>query len=200
MSVFRFSQFYDNITLLEQPVRKFFRAGCFLFHSQFPLQGFFFEGFKSNQHFFQTVSGKARSFLCLIDFLSPVLALVFVKQIIIVFSGSFIKLTLVLKELLFAALITAQLISLVFGKKYFPADFAFPEIQPPIVQAVQIIDYQRIQGRISSNTLHFPFAVWIPEVKPGIFLWQRTMNMRENIQSFGLPCILVKVKGWIAHK
>ena len=93
------------------------------------------------------------------------------------------------------ALITAQLISLVFGKKYFPADFAFPEIQPPIVQAVQIIDYQRIQGRISSNTLHFPFAVWIPEVKPGIFLWQRTMNIRENIQSFGLPVSSSKSRG-----
>lgn len=117
--------------MLEQPVRKFFRAGCFLFYSLFALQGFLFEGFKSSQHFFQTVRRKTRSFLCLIDFVSPVLALVFVEQIIIVFSGSFIKLTLVLKGLLFTALITAQLISLAFGKKYFPADFAFPEIQPP---------------------------------------------------------------------
>ena len=171
-----------------------------MFYSLLPLQGILFEGFKSSQHFFQTVSRKARSFLCLIDFVSPVLALVFVEQIIIVFSGSFIKLTLVLERLLFATLITAQLISLVFGKKYFPADFAFPEIQPPIVQAVQIIDYQRIQGRISSNTFHFPFAVWIPEVKPGIFWRHRTINMRGNIHSFWIPCILVKVKGWIAHK
>ena len=159
MSVFQFSQFHNDIALLEQLVRKFLRAGCFLFHSLFPLQDFFFEGFKSSQHFFQTVSRKARSFLCLIDFVSPVLALVFVEQIIIVFFGSFIKLTLVLERLLFTALITAQLISLAFGKKYFPTDFAFPEIQPPIVQAVQIIDHQRIQGRIGSNTLHFPFAV-----------------------------------------
>ena len=36
---------HNNITLQEQPVRKFLRAGCFLFHSLFPLQGFFFEGF-----------------------------------------------------------------------------------------------------------------------------------------------------------
>ena len=101
------------------------RTGCFLFHSLFPLQCFFFEGFKSSQHFFQTVSRKVRGFLCLIDFISPVLALVFVEQIIIVCSGSFIKLTLVLEELLFAALITVKLILLAFCKKYFSSDFAF---------------------------------------------------------------------------
>ena len=128
------------------------------FHSLFPLQGFLFEGFKSSQHFFQTLRRK-KSFLCLIDFVSPVLALIFVEQIIIVFPGSLIKLTLVLEGLFFTTLITAKLISLAFGKKYFPTDFAFPEIQPPIVQTVQIIDHQWIQGRIGSNTLHFPFAV-----------------------------------------
>ena len=85
-------------------------------------------------------------FLCLIDFVSPVLSLVFVEQIIIVFSGSFIKLTLALEGLFFAALIAAQLISLAFGKKYFSTDFAFSEIKPPIIQAIQIIDHQRIQG------------------------------------------------------
>ena len=77
-----------------------------------------------------TLSRKAGGFLCLIDFVSPVLALVFVEQIIIVFSGSFIKLTFVLERLLFTTLITAKLISLAFGKEYFPADFAFPEIKP----------------------------------------------------------------------
>ena len=146
MSVFLFSQFYNDIALLEQPVRKFLWTGCFLFHSLFPQQGFFFEGFKSSQHFFQTVGRKAGVFFCLIDFVSPVLALVFVEQIIIVFSGSFIKLTLVLERLLFTTLITAKLISLAFGKEYFPAKFAFPEIKSPIAQAVQLIDNQRIQG------------------------------------------------------
>ena len=133
MSVSLFSQFHNDIALSEQPVRKFLRAGCFLFHSLFPLQGFFFEGFKSSQHFFQTLRRKSRSFLCLIDFVSPVLTLIFVKQIIIVFSGSFIKLTLVLERLLFTTLITAQLIPLALGKEYFPADYAFPKIKPPIV-------------------------------------------------------------------
>ncbi len=56
-----------------------------MFYSLLPLQGILFEGFKSSQHFFQTVSRKARSFLCLIDFVSPVLALVFVEQVIICF-------------------------------------------------------------------------------------------------------------------
>src|SRR5699024_2248991 len=116
------------------------------------------------------------------------------------FSGSFIKLTLVLERLLFTTPITAKLISLAFGKEYFPADFAFPEIKPPIVQAVQIIDNQRIQGRIGRNTFHISIAVWIPEVKPSIFLRHRTINMRGNIQRFGLSCIFIKVKGWIPHK
>ena len=158
-----------------------FGLAVFFFTACFRCKASFFEGFKSSQHFFQTLRRKIRSFLCLIDFVSPVLALIFVEQIIIVFPGSLIKLTFVLERLLFTTLITAQLISLAFGKKYFPTDFAFPEIQPPIVQTVQIIDHQWIQGRIGSNTLHFPFAVWIPEVKPGIFLRHRAINMCGNI-------------------
>ena len=146
MSVFRFSQFHNNIALPEKPARKILWAGFFLFHSLFPLQGFFFEGFKSSQHVFQTVNRKAGCFLCLIDFISPVLALVLVEQVIIVFSGSFIKLTLVLEGLFFTALITAKLIPLALGKEYFPADLAFSEIESPIVQTVQIINDQRIQG------------------------------------------------------
>ena len=92
------------------------------------------------------VNRKAGCFLCLIDFISPVLALVLVEQVIIVFSGSFIKLTLVLEGLFFTALITAKLIPLALGKEYFPADLAFSEIESPIVQTVQIINDQRIQG------------------------------------------------------
>ena len=141
MSVSLFSQFHNDIALSEQPVRKFLRAGCFLFHSLFPLQGFFFEGFKSSQQVFQTVNRKAGCFLCLIDFVSPVLALVFVEKIIIVFSGSFIKLMLVLERLLFTTLITAKLIQLALGKENFTANLEFSEIASPIVQTDQIIKY-----------------------------------------------------------
>lgn len=113
------------------------------------MQCFFFEGFKSSQHFFQTVSRKSGYFLCLIDFVLPVLALIFVEQIIIVFSGSFIKLTLVLEELLFAALITAKLILLAFYKEYFPTDFAFSEIQSPIIN-VKIKIHKNYQIKVHS--------------------------------------------------
>ena len=61
-----FSQFHNDIALLEQPVRKFLRAGCFLFHSLFPLQGFFFEGIKSSQHFLQMLGRKAGGFFALL--------------------------------------------------------------------------------------------------------------------------------------
>ena len=149
MSVFRFSQFYNNIALPEQPVRKFLWAGCFLFHSLFPLQSFFFEGFKSSQNFFQTVRRKTRSFLCLIDFVSPVLALVFVEQVVAVFPCPLVKLPLVLQRLLLPALIAAQLIPLALSKEDAPADLALLEAQPPVVEPVQVIGNQRIKGSIA---------------------------------------------------
>ena len=100
-------------------------------NSLFPLQGFFSEGFKSSLHFFQTVSGESGCFLRLIDFIPPVLAFVLITQVIIVFPGSFIKFTLVLERLFFAAFIAAKLIPLAFGKEYFPTDFTFSEIESP---------------------------------------------------------------------
>ena len=48
--------------------------------------------------------------LCLfgfIDFITPILAFIFIKQIIVIFSGSFIKFPFILKCLCFTALITA---------------------------------------------------------------------------------------------
>lgn len=49
MSVFR--QIQNDIALLQEPARKFFRAGFFRFDRPFPLQGFLFERFKGCLHF-----------------------------------------------------------------------------------------------------------------------------------------------------
>lgn len=160
------SQRNNNITLLIQPVRKLFRAGCFFFDSLFPLQRFFLERFKRCQHFFQTVRRKAGCFLCLVDLVAPVLALVFVEQIIVVFSCPLVKLPLILKRLLLLALIAAQLVPLACCKENTPADFAFSEAQPPVIQAIQIVGYQRIKRGIGGNTFCCAPVVWIPEVKP----------------------------------
>lgn len=75
LSVFR--QIQNYIALLQEPARKFFRAGFLRFDRPFPLQGFPFERFKGCLHFFQPVSRKVRIFLCLIDDIVPVLAFVF---------------------------------------------------------------------------------------------------------------------------
>ena len=60
-------------------VRKFFRAGCSCFYSLFSLQCFFLEVSKGSLYFFQTVSWKAVGILCPVDFVAPVLALIFIK-------------------------------------------------------------------------------------------------------------------------
>lgn len=152
-----------------QPIRKFFRVGCSFFHSLFPLQRFFLERFKSGQHFFQPVIGEARCFLRLIDLIAPVLALIFIEQIIVIFPCPLVKLSLVLERLLLPALVAAQLILLAFRKEDTPADFTFSEAQPPIVQPGQIISYQRIEGRIGADALRHALIVREPEIKPGIF-------------------------------
>ena len=149
-----------------QPVRKFFRAGCFFFYSPFSLQCFFLERFKSGQHFFQPVSREARCPLCFVDLVAPVLALIFVEQIVVVFSCPLVKLPLVLKRLLLSALVAAQFVSLAFCEEDTSADFTLSEAQPPIVQSVQVIGYQRIERGISGDTFCCTPVVWIPKVKP----------------------------------
>ena len=142
-------QFYNNTTLLIQPVRKFFRAGCSFFYSPFSLQRFFLERFKSGQHFFQPVSREARCPFCLVDLVAPVLALVFVEQVVAVFPCPLVKLPLVLQRLLLPALIAAQLIPLALSKEDAPADLALLEAQPPVVEPVQVIGNKRIKGSIA---------------------------------------------------
>ena len=105
LSVFR--QIQNDIALLQEPARKFFRAGFFRFDRPFPLQGFLFERFKGCLHFFQPVSREVRIFLCLIDDIAPVLAFVFINKIIFVIFGPFIKLPLVFERLCFPAFLTA---------------------------------------------------------------------------------------------
>lgn len=161
-----FSQPHNNITLLIQPVRKFFRAGCSFFYILFSLQRFFLKRFKSSQHFFQPVSREACCPLCFVDLVAPVLALVFVEQIVVVFSCPLVKLPFVLKRLLLSALIAAQFISLAFCEEDAPTDFAFSEAQPPIIQSVQVIGYQRIERGIGGDTFCCTPVVWIPKVKP----------------------------------
>ena len=45
-------------------------------------------------------------------------------------------------------------------------DFAFSEAQPPIIQPVQIVDYQRIERGIGRDTFCRTPVVRIPKVKP----------------------------------
>ena len=126
-----FSQPHNYITLQIQPVRKFFRAGCSCFYSLFSLQGFFLKVGKGNLYFFQTVSRKACGIFYPVYFVAPVLAFIFIKQVIVIFSCPLVKFPLVLKRLCFSAFVTAQLIPLALCQKIFPADLALPEAKPP---------------------------------------------------------------------
>ena len=74
-------QLNNYITLLIQPVRKFFRAGCSCFYSLFSLQGFFLKVGKGSLYFFQTVSRKACGIFYPVYFVAPVLAFIFIKQV-----------------------------------------------------------------------------------------------------------------------
>lgn len=87
-----------------------------------------------------------------IDFITPILAFIFIKQIIVVFSGSFIKLPFVLKCLCFTALITAQFITLAFCQKIFSTDFALTETKAPVIQSIQVISDKRIKRAVGSYT------------------------------------------------
>lgn len=166
-----FHQIQNDIRLLNEPVRKFFRAGFFRLNRPFPLQGVLFERFKGCLHFFQPVSREVRIFLCLIDDIAPVLAFIFINEVIFVISGPFIKVPLVFERLRFPAFFAAQFIALAPGKEDFPAGFAFPDIQAPVGKPIQIIDNQRMEGYISGNTFSPSLIVGIPEVEPGIFGW-----------------------------
>ena len=118
--------------LLVQPVRKFFRAGCLFFYSLFSLECFFLECFKRSPHFFQPVSREARCSFCFVDLVTPILALIFVKQIVVVFSCSLIEFPFILEGLLFPAFVAAQFIAQTLGEKNFAADFALAEVQSPV--------------------------------------------------------------------
>ena len=90
------------------------------------------------------------------------LALVFIDQIIVIIPGSFVEFPLVLECLCFPAFVTAQFIAQTFGKEKPSAYLAFPEMQPPVIQAVQVIGDCRVKGCISSNALRIAFIVRIP--------------------------------------
>lgn len=113
------------------------------------MQRFFFERFKGRPHFFQPGGGKSRCLFRPVDFVAPVLALVFVEQVVAVFPCPLVKLPLVLQRLLLPALIAAQLIPLALSKEDAPADLALLEAQPPAVEPVQVIGNQRIKGSIA---------------------------------------------------
>ena len=122
-----FAEFQDNIALLIQPVREFRWLGCSCPYSFLTPQSFFLKKVKRSFHFFQTFNRKISSFFGFIDFITPILAFIFIKQIIVIFSGSFIKFPFILKCLCFTALITAQFITLAFCQKIFSTDFALTE-------------------------------------------------------------------------
>ena len=131
-----FCQFHNNIALRIKPVHKVFGAGFSRFYLLFPFQGFLFECFKGRLHSCQPVGGKIRQLLCTVDLVAPALALIFIEQVIVVFPCPFIEVTLVLEGLLLPAYITEKFIQQTAVKKHYDADFAFPEAQPPVVQAV----------------------------------------------------------------
>ena len=97
------------------------------------------------------------------------MAFIFIKKVIVIFSCPLVKFPLVLKRLCFAALIAAQLIPLALCQKIFPTDLALSEAKPPVIQPVQIIGNQRVEGRIGRHTFFCAPVVREPEVKPGIF-------------------------------
>ncbi|EDM51660.1 hypothetical protein EUBVEN_00965 [Eubacterium ventriosum ATCC 27560] len=74
-----------------------------------------------------------------------------------------------MKRLCFSALVAAQLIPLALCQKIFSTDLAPPEAKPPVIQPVQIIGNQRVEGRIGRHTFFCAPVVREPEVKPGIF-------------------------------
>lgn len=129
-------QFHNNIALRIKPVHKVFGAGFSRFYLLFPFQGFLFECFKGRLHSCQPVGGKIWQLLCTVDLVAPALALIFIEQVIVVFPCPFIEVPLVLEGLFLPAFLTAKFIPQTAGKKHFAADFAFPEAQPPVVQAV----------------------------------------------------------------
>lgn len=100
------------------------------FYSLFSLQGFFLKVGKGSLYFFQTVSRKACGIFYPVYFVAPVLAFIFIKQVIGIFSCPLVKFPLVLKRLCFSALVAAQLIPLALCQKIFPADLALPEAKP----------------------------------------------------------------------
>ena len=102
-----FCKFYDVIRLLVQPVHKFFCAGFPCADQFFSLQGFFFKRIKCVFHFFQPFIWKSVCLFCFVDLVPPVLALIFIKQVIIILPCPFVKLPLVLQSLCFSAFFTA---------------------------------------------------------------------------------------------
>ena len=88
---------------------------------------------KGSLYFFQTVSRKACGIFYPVYFVAPVLAFIFIKQVIVIFSCPLVKFPFVLKRLCFSALIAAQLIPLALCQKIFSTNLAPPEAKPPVI-------------------------------------------------------------------
>ena len=82
-------------------------------------------------------------------FVAPVLAFIFIKQVIVIFSCPLVKFPLVLKCLCFVALIAAQLIPLALCQKIFSTDLALPEAKPPV--RLLILSMKRSQAALRSR-------------------------------------------------
>lgn len=131
------------------------------------MQCFFFEHFKGGQHFFQSVRREARCFLRLVDLVAPVLAFIFIKQVIVIFSCPLVKFPLVLKRLCFAALVAAQLIPLALCQKIFPTDLALPEAKGIRTEKGELNRWIKATNRLMQDVRKKIKAlfVWMAEVK-----------------------------------
>ena len=96
--------------------------------------------------------------------------------------------------MLLPALVAAQLIPLAFRKEDTPADFTFSEAQPPIVQPVQVIGYQRIEGSVGADALRHTLIVQEPEVEPGVFGRHRAEHTAGNGKGLRPARVAVKLQ------
>ena len=131
---------------------------------------------------------------CLVNLVTPVLALIFVEQIVVVFSCPLVKLPLILKRLFLSALVAAQFVPLAFCKEDTSADFTLSEAQPPIIQPVQIVGYQRIERGIGRDTFCCAPVVWIPKVKPCFRCRYGAKYPAGNLERLRLAGIAVKLQ------
>ena len=107
-----------------------------------------------------------------------------------------------MKRLCFSALVAAQFIPLALCQKIFPTDLALPEAKPPVIQPVQIIGNQRVEGRIGRHTFFCAPVVRKPEAEPpkvnllvdiqaklqagkgaGYARWAKVFNLKQMAQT-----------------